>query len=52
MGGHIRLEADDHQYTHEGKLSNPQLVERAVQIVKAMGHEVATPQDARQMLEI
>ncbi len=52
MGGHIRLGLEDHQYTHEGKLSNPQLVERAVQIVKAMGHEVATPQDARKMLEI
>ena len=52
MGGHIRLGLEDHQYTHEGKLSNPQLVERAVQIVKAMGQEVATPQDARKMLEI
>ena len=52
MGGHIRLGLEDHQYTNEGKLSNPQLVERAVQIVKAMGQEVATPQDARKMLEI
>jgi uncharacterized protein (DUF849 family) len=52
MGGHIRLGLEDHQYTHEGKLSNPQLTERAVQIVKAMGQEVATPQDARKMLEI
>jgi 3-keto-5-aminohexanoate cleavage enzyme len=52
MGGHIRLGLEDHQYTHEGKLSNPQLTERAVQIVKAMGQEVATPQDTRKMLEI
>jgi len=52
MGGHIRLGLEDYQYSKEGKLSNPQIVERAVQIVKAMGHEVATPQDARKMLEI
>jgi 3-keto-5-aminohexanoate cleavage enzyme len=52
MGGHIRLGLEDYQYRHEGKLSNPQIVERAVQIVKSMGHEVATPQDARKMLEI
>lgn len=52
MGGHIRLGLEDYQYGKEGKLSNPQIVERAVQIVKAMGHEVATPQDARRMLEI
>jgi uncharacterized protein (DUF849 family) len=52
MGGHIRLGLEDYQYGKEGKLSNPQIVERAVQIVKAMGHEVATPQDARKMLEI
>jgi 3-keto-5-aminohexanoate cleavage enzyme len=52
MGGHIRLGLEDYQYRHEGKLSNPQIVERAVQIAKSMGHEVATPQDARKMLEI
>ena len=52
MGGHIRLGLEDYQYSHEGKPSNPELVQRAVVIVKAMGHEVATPQDARKMLEI
>jgi uncharacterized protein (DUF849 family) len=42
---------EDYQYAREGQLTNPQIVERAVAIVKAMGHEVATPDEARRMLE-
>jgi uncharacterized protein (DUF849 family) len=52
MGGHVRVGLEDYQYKREGQLSNPQIVERAAAIIKAMGHEIATPADARQMLEV
>jgi uncharacterized protein (DUF849 family) len=42
---------EDYQYAREGQLTNPQIVERAVTMIKGMGHEVATPEDARRILE-
>jgi 3-keto-5-aminohexanoate cleavage enzyme len=52
MGGHVRVGLEDYQYTREGQFSNAQLVERAATIIRSMGHEVATPEEARQMLEV
>jgi uncharacterized protein (DUF849 family) len=52
QGGHCRVGLEDHHYQHEGRFTNPQLVAKAAEIVKAMGHEVATPTEARRMLEI
>jgi uncharacterized protein (DUF849 family) len=52
MGGHVRVGLEDYQYTREGQLSNPQIVERAAAIIWGMGHEIATPSDARRMLEV
>ena len=52
MGGHVRVGLEDHQYTGEGELTNPQIVERAAAIITAMGHEVATAEEARAMLEV
>jgi 3-keto-5-aminohexanoate cleavage enzyme len=52
MGGHVRVGLEDHHYADEGRPSNADLVERAAVIVRAMGHEVATPQEARAMMEI
>ncbi|HLW71111.1 MAG TPA: 3-keto-5-aminohexanoate cleavage protein [Candidatus Binataceae bacterium] len=51
LGGHVRVGLEDYQYTHEGQLSNPQIVERAATVIRAMGHEVATPDEARSILE-
>jgi uncharacterized protein (DUF849 family) len=52
LGGHVRVGLEDYQYTREGQLSNPQIVERAAAVIRAMGHEVATPAEARALLEV
>ncbi|RVT94545.1 3-keto-5-aminohexanoate cleavage protein [Sphingomonas crocodyli] len=52
MGGHCRIGLEDHDYKHEGQPTNVELVKRCVAIIEAMGHEVATPEDARALLEI
>ncbi|HEX4209824.1 MAG TPA: 3-keto-5-aminohexanoate cleavage protein [Candidatus Binataceae bacterium] len=51
LGGHVRVGLEDYQYAQDGQLSNPQIVDRATTVIRAMGHEVATPADARAMLE-
>jgi len=51
LGGHVRIGLEDCQYADSGKLTNPQIVERAVTMITGMGHEVATPAEARLMLE-
>ena len=51
LGGHVRIGLEDYQYAKEGQLTNPQLVERAVSMITGMGHEVATPDEARAILE-
>ena len=51
LGGHVRLGLEDHHYGLEGQPTNPQLVERAVATITAMGHEVATPDEARAIIE-
>ncbi len=52
LGGHVRVGLEDHHYAREGKLTNAELVTRAAATIRAMGHEVATPADARRMLEL
>ena len=51
-GGHVRVGLEDNLYLSRGKLapSNAALVEKAVDIIEAMGEELATPAEARQML--
>jgi uncharacterized protein (DUF849 family) len=51
LGGHVRVGLEDFQYAREGQLSNPQIVTRAAAAIRAMGHEVASPEAARKMLE-
>ena len=52
LGGHVRVGLEDNLYIEHGVLapSNAALVERAVQIVRAIGEEVASPQEARAIL--
>lgn len=52
LGGHVRVGFEDNIYYKKGELakSNAQLVERIVRISKELGREVATPDEAREIL--
>jgi uncharacterized protein (DUF849 family) len=54
LGGHIRVGMEDNVLYSKGKLadSNMQFVERAVRVVKEFGREVATPDEALQLLHL
>lgn len=54
MGGHVRVGLEDNVYISPGELasSNAQIVEKAVRILTETGVEVATPDDARQLLKL
>lgn len=54
MGGHVRVGLEDTIYIEKGVLakSNAQLVERANKIITTCGFEVATPQEAREILSL
>ncbi len=54
MGGNIRVGMEDNVYFAPGELatSNAQLVERAVRIVHELGREVATPEEARELMHM
>jgi uncharacterized protein (DUF849 family) len=53
-GGFVRVGLEDSLYIGRGQLasSNAEQVEKAVRIVKEMGREVATPDEAREMLAL
>jgi uncharacterized protein (DUF849 family) len=53
LGGHVRVGLEDNLYLSRGvKATNAQLVERARTIIEAMGARVATPDDAREILDL
>ncbi|WP_426350327.1 3-keto-5-aminohexanoate cleavage protein [Alloiococcus sp. CFN-8] len=53
LGGHIRVGLEDNVYYSAGKLAtNVQLVERAKRVISEYGKEVATPEEAREILGI
>ncbi|MEM8988297.1 MAG: 3-keto-5-aminohexanoate cleavage protein [Pseudomonadota bacterium] len=54
LGGHVRVGLEDNLYLKRGVLapSNASLVEQAVQTVTLHGGEIATPQEARDILEL
>lgn len=54
LGGNIRVGMEDNVYYSHGVLavSNAQLVERAVRIARELGREIATPEEARQILHM
>jgi uncharacterized protein (DUF849 family) len=52
LGGHVRIGLEDYQYSREGQFSNAQLAERASSVIRAMGHQVATPDETRRILEL
>lgn len=54
LGGHVRVGLEDNLYIAKGQLAsgNAQLVERAVHIIESLGSQVATPDEARVILEL
>lgn len=51
MGGHVRVGLEDNIYYSRGKLTtNRMLVERIVELSAILGREVATPDEARDIL--
>ncbi|MFS0823142.1 3-keto-5-aminohexanoate cleavage protein [Bacillus sp. 1P02SD] len=54
LGGNVRVGFEDNIYFRKGELakSNAQLVERIVGIATDLGYEIATPDEAREMLGI
>ncbi|MBC8178130.1 MAG: 3-keto-5-aminohexanoate cleavage protein [Desulfobacteraceae bacterium] len=53
MGGHIRVGMEDHVFYKKGELaeSNAQFVERIVRIAREYGRDIASPDEARGILE-
>ena len=54
LGGHVRVGFEDNVYMSKGVLakSNGEMVERVVQIAKLLNREIATPDEARQILSL
>jgi uncharacterized protein (DUF849 family) len=54
LGGHVRVGLEDNLYLSKGVLApgNAALVERAVTIIESLGESVATPSEARKLLNI
>ncbi|HSV80000.1 MAG TPA: 3-keto-5-aminohexanoate cleavage protein [Ramlibacter sp.] len=52
MGGHIRVGYEDNPYLNPGELadSNARLVDKAVQFARMLGREVASAEEARQII--
>ena len=52
MGGHVRVGFEDNIYLSRGVLakSNGELVEKVVRIANELGREIATPDEAREIL--
>ena len=54
LGGHVRVGFEDNLYMEKGVLaeSNGQKVAKAVEIAKLLGREIATPDEAREILSL
>jgi len=53
-GGHARVGLEDNVYLEKGVLAqnNAELVTKAVRIIRDLGNDIATPQEARTLLKI
>lgn len=54
LGGHVRIGMEDTAYIRKGEhcTSNAQLVEKAVSIIDSLGGTIATPDEARGILDL
>ncbi|MGD8521783.1 MAG: 3-keto-5-aminohexanoate cleavage protein [Desulfobacterales bacterium] len=53
MGGHVRVGLEDNLFLPDGSpASNPRLVEKIVTIAEEVGREIASPDEAREILSL
>ncbi len=53
LGGHVRVGLEDNLYLERGVFaSNGTLVDKAVKVIELLGSKVATPAEARELLEL
>jgi len=54
LGGHVRVGLEDNIFIEKGVLakSNAELVEKVVKIAKELGRDIATPDEARNILSL
>ncbi|WP_440896038.1 3-keto-5-aminohexanoate cleavage protein [Amphibacillus sp. Q70] len=54
LGGHLRVGMEDNVYLKKGQLarSNVEFVEQAKRLIRELGKEIATPEEARQLLNL
>ena len=54
LGGHVRVGMEDNPFVTPGEYAttNAQLVEKIVRIARDLGREIATPEEARQIIQI
>ena len=53
MGGHVRVGLEDNLFKRRGELAtNAELVEKAVRVATELDREIATPDEARAMLNL
>jgi 3-keto-5-aminohexanoate cleavage enzyme len=53
MGGHARVGLEDNIYFSRGKLATNQgLVDRVVQLARILGRDIASPDEARKILNL
>ena len=54
LGGHVRVGMEDNPFLSPGQYAtyNAQLVEKIVRISREVGREIASPQEARQIMDI
>ena len=53
MGGHVRVGLEDNNKNADGSLAtNVSLVKHVVELAKLMGRELATPDEARKILNL
>ena len=50
LGGHISIGLGDYTYNELGQPTNAEIVKRIVEIARELGREVATPDEAKQIL--
>ncbi len=54
LGGNVRVGWEDNPYIRDGVFAktNAELVRRVVEIARGVGREIATPQEAREIIGI
>ena len=53
-GGHVRVGMEDNPFVRSGEYatSNAQLVEKIIRIAREIGREIASPEEARAIIDL